>query len=135
MPGNDGRRRMRALAGLGIALWLQRTMGLRVREALGVRKADFRARPDGTRYLHLCWQASRDGRTLEPLEHRRAGEYRDVPVPDMVQALPGGPLCPGQPAPYLSCATAVHRFTRITGHLGIEGARTRSMRHQFATEH
>jgi hypothetical protein len=50
--------------GMGIAPWLQRTMGLRIREALGVRKADFRERADGARYLHLCWQASLDGREL-----------------------------------------------------------------------
>jgi len=59
-------------------------MGLRIREALGVRKADFKERTDGTRYLHLCWQASENGQELEPLKHRKAGEFRDVPVPDMV---------------------------------------------------
>ncbi len=41
-------------------------MGLRIREALGVRKADFKDRPDGTRYLHLCWQASGNGRSWSP---------------------------------------------------------------------
>ena len=34
-----------------------------------------------------------------PLKHRKAGDFRDVPVPDMmwvmVAALPDGPLCPG----------------------------------------
>jgi hypothetical protein len=59
-------------------------MGLRIREALGVRKSDFKQRTDGTRYLHLCWQASENGRELEPLKHRKAGEFRDIPVPDMV---------------------------------------------------
>ena len=39
-----GRARTWVLPGLGIAPWLQRTMGLRIREALGVRKADFRTR-------------------------------------------------------------------------------------------
>ena len=95
----NGRYYTRVMPGLGIAPWLQRTMGLRIREALGVRKADFRQRPDGARYLHLCWQASDNGRELEPLKHRKAGEFRDIPVPDMVwdmvAELPDGPLCPG----------------------------------------
>ena len=79
--GPQARAVTRVMPGLGIAPWLQRTMGLRIREALGVRKADFRERPDGTRYLHLCWQASENGRELEPLKHRKAGDFRDIPVP------------------------------------------------------
>ncbi len=104
------RRRIWPVPGLGIAPWLQRTMGLRIREALGVRKYDFMTRADGTRYLHLCWQASPEGTELEPLKHRKAGEYRDIPVPDMVwdmvAALPDRPLCPGpKGTPYISPAT------------------------------
>ena len=133
------RRRIWPVPGLGIAPWLQRTMGLRIREALGVRKADFMTRADGTRYLHLCWQASPDGTELEPLKHRQAGEYRDVPVPDMVwdmvADLPDGPLCPGpKGTPYLPYGTAYSRFASLTGHLGISGAHTHMLRHQFATE-
>jgi len=139
IPDAAGRNRMRTLPGIGIAAWLQRTMGLRIREALGTRKSDFRERADGTRYLHLCWQASRDGRKLEPLKHRRAGQFRDIPVPpmvwDMVQALPDGPLCPGPGStPYLSYGTAVTRFGNITAYLGLDGAHTHALRHQFATE-
>ena len=115
-----GRARTWVLPGLGIAPWLQRTMGLRIREALGVRKADFKTRSDGTRYLHLCWQASRNGRELEPLKHRKAGDFRDVPVPDliwdMIQPLPDGPLCPGpHGTPYLPYGTASSRFGRHPG--------------------
>jgi len=133
------RRRIWPVPGLGIAPWLQRTMGLRIREALGVRKSDFMTRADGTRYLHLCWQASPDGTELEPLKHRKAGEYRDIPVPDMVwdmvAALPDGPLCPGpKGTPYMSYNTAHSRFARMAGHLGIGGAHTHMLRHQFATE-
>jgi len=80
----NGRKRTRVMPGLGIAPWLQRAMGLRIRAALGVRKPDFRQRVDGTRYLHLCWQASENGRELEPLKHRKAGDFWDVPVPDMI---------------------------------------------------
>jgi integrase len=134
-----GFTRARVIPGVGIAPWLQRTMGLRIREALGVRKSDFKERADGTRYLHLCWQASENGRTLEPLKHREAGQSRDIPVSDMVwdkvQALPDGPLCPGPSGtPYMPYSTARNRFGRMLEYLGIEGVHTHSLRHQFATE-
>jgi hypothetical protein len=56
----NGRYYTRVMPGLGIAPWLQRTMGLRIREAPGVRKADFRQRPTepGT-----CTCAGRPART------------------------------------------------------------------------
>jgi len=131
--------RTRIIPGLGIAPWLQRTMGLRIREALGVRKADFKTRADGTRYLHLCWQASENGQELEPLKHRKAGEFRDVPVPDMVwdmiAELPDGPLCPGpNGTPYMPYSTAGNRFGRMLAYLQISGVHTHSLRHQFASE-
>jgi integrase len=138
-PDTTGKPRTHFMPGLGIAPWLQRTMGLRIREALGVRKADFRTRADGTRYLHLCWQASRTGRELEPLKHRQAGDFRDIPVPDMiwdmVQALPDGSLCPGpHGTPYLPYGTAANRFGRMLAYLGVSGVHTHSLRHQFASE-
>jgi integrase len=128
----------RALHGVGIAAWLQRAMGLRIREALGVEKADFRTRRNGQRYLRLRAQASRDGRTRVPLKHRREGEGRNVAVPDMVwdmaQALPDGPLCPGPSTRYMQYNTAHGRFAAITAALGIDGYATHSLRHQFASE-
>jgi Phage integrase family len=135
----NGHKRTRVLPGAGIAPWLQRTMGLRIREALGVRKADFRERADGTRYLHLCWQASENGKQLEPLKHRRAGEYRDIPVPDMVwdmvAAMEDGPLCPGpHGTPYTPYSTARNRYGRMLDYLDISGVHTHTLRHQFATE-
>jgi integrase len=135
----NGHRYTRVMHGLGIAPWLQRTMGLRIREALGVRKADFKERADGTRYLHLCWQASENGQELEPLKHRKAGEFRDVPVPDMVwdmvRQLPDGPLCPGlNGTPYMPYSTAGNRFGRMLDYLQVSGVTTHSLRHQFASE-
>jgi Phage integrase family len=135
----NGHQRTHVMPGLGIAPWLQRTMGLRIREALGVRKADFRTRTDGTRYLHLCWQASENGRELEPLKHRKAGDFRDVPVPDMVwdmvADLLDGPLCPGpNGTPYMAYSTAGNRFGRMLEYLQISGVHTHSLRHQFASE-
>jgi hypothetical protein len=135
----NGRQRTRVMPGAGIAPWLQRTMGLRIREALGVRKADFKTRPDGTRYLHLCWQASKNGQELEPLKHRKAGDFRDIPVPDMiwdmVQEMPGGPLCPGpNDTTYLPYGTVANRYARILEYLRISGVHPHSLRHQFASE-
>jgi hypothetical protein len=135
--GGTGRKR--TLAGVGIAAWLQRTMGLRIREALGTEKADFRTRKNGERYLRLRSQASRDGRTRAPLKHRKEGEGRNVPVPDyvwdMVQAMPDGPLCRGPRATrYLPYNTARERFNAIMDALGVDGYTTHSLRHQFASE-
>ncbi|HEY6790235.1 MAG TPA: hypothetical protein VI365_23300, partial [Trebonia sp.] len=105
----DTSGRKRALPGVGVAAWLQRTMGLRIREALGVEKADFKVRRNGERYLRLRSQAIRDGSRRQPLKHRKEGEGRNVPVPDyvwdMVQAMPDGPLCPGPGTRYLQSTT------------------------------
>jgi Phage integrase family len=136
VTGPGGRRRF--LPGVGIAAWLQRTMGLRIREALGVEKADFRTRRDGSRYLRLRSQASRDGSARVPLKHRKEGEGRNVAVPDlvwdMVAAMPDGPLCPGPSTRYLQYGTVWDRFHAITAALGIDGYTTHSLRHQFASE-
>ena len=138
VTGKTGRTR--TLAGVGMAAWLQRTMGLRIREALGVEKADFRTRKNGERYLRLRSQASRDGRTRAPLKHRREGEGRNVPVPDfvweMAEKMPDGPLCPGpRGTRYMPYNAARTRFAAITAALGIDdGYTTHSLRHQFASE-
>jgi integrase len=105
----------------------------------GGAQVRFHDPPGRKRYLHLCWQASENGRELEPLKHRQAGDVRDVPVPDMVwdmvQALPDGPLCPGpNGTPYMPYSTARNRFGAIVEHQGISGAHTHSLRHQFASE-
>jgi hypothetical protein len=135
--GGNGRKR--ELAGVGIAAWLQRTMGVRIREALGTEKADFKERRNGERYLKLRSQASEDGRSRVPLKHRKEGEGRNVPVPDyvwdMIAAMPDGPLCPGpRRTRYMQYNTAWARFTAITAALEIEGYTTHSLRHQFASE-
>ena len=132
-------KRPRPLKGLGIAAWLQRVMGLRIREALGAEKRDFRTRKDGSRYLRLRSQATRDGKGREPLKHRAQGQGRDVAVPDfiwnMVDAMDDGPLCPGpNGTPYLPYFTARGRFAALTTAMGITGYTTHSLRHQFASE-
>jgi hypothetical protein len=63
---------------IGIVVWLMRGCGLRIAEALAVEKGDFR---NGGKTLRVSGQASRDGRSKVHLKHRKAGEYRDAPVP------------------------------------------------------
>lgn len=74
-----------ALAGglreLGLTVHLMRGCGLRISEALAVRLDGFR---EGGRVLRISEQVAREGGTC-PLKKRRAGEYRDVPVPAWVQ--------------------------------------------------
>ena len=98
----------RAVGGAGLCVWLMRGCGLRIEEALAVCKEDFIE--DGT-VLRVAWQASGDGKTREPLKHRKAGEYRDVPVPswlwEMVEDMPDGPLIPGTG----SCSSGTGRST------------------------
>lgn len=81
---------------VGVCVWLQRTMGLRIGEASGVETSDF---INGGRTLRLTWQASLDGKTRVPLKKRKAGQFRDIPVPafiqHMVADLPEGPLMAG----------------------------------------
>jgi len=82
-----------AVAGIrhGLAVWLIRGCGLRIEEALAVQKSCFR---DGGTVLRVFEQTSKDGRKTMPLKHRKAGEFRDIPVPsylrDMVEDLPSG---------------------------------------------
>lgn len=74
-----------------LTVWLMRGCGLRIEEAIAVQKSCFRE--NGT-VLRVFEQATRDGSGTVPLKHRKAGEYRDTPVPsyvwDMVKDLPDG---------------------------------------------
>ena len=119
----------------GIAVWLMRGCGLRISEALAVERDSFR---DGGTVLRVSGQASRDGQARLPLKHRRAGEYRDVPVPlwlqAMVAGLPDGPLCPGRASRYRPYRTALAAFSRAAARAGIgAGFTPHSLRHAFAS--
>lgn len=63
---------------LVLTVWLMRGCGLRVSEALAVNMRNFR---DSGRTLRLREQTETDGSGLRPLKHRKAGDFRDVPVP------------------------------------------------------
>ncbi len=118
----------------GIAVWLMRGCGLRIEEALGVHRVDFRS----SRTLRLPGLASRDGRTKLPLKHRKRGEYRDVIVPawlwEMVKDLPEGPVCPGNDRPYALYESVRQRFQAAAKRAEIPaGFRPHSLRHAFAS--
>lgn len=119
----------------GIFVWLQRTMGLRIAEALGVEKKDFTE--DGTT-LRLRWQATRDGRNRVALKKRNDGKGRDIPVPVFVQKmiadLPDGPLSPGRSTTYRQYTTVADCFSKAVKAIGIEGLTSHSLRHMFATD-
>ena len=125
----------RAVGGAGLCVWLMRGCGLRIEEALAVSREDFIE--DGT-VLRVAWQASRDGKRREPLKHRKAGEYRDVPVPswlwEMVRDMPDGPLIPGNGRLFQQYGTILFRFTHAAKVAGIpDGFTPHSLRHAFAS--
>jgi integrase len=125
----------RAVGGAGLCVWLMRGCGLRIEEALAVGKEDFIE--DGT-VLRVAWQASGDGKERVPLKHRKAGEYRDVPVASwlwqMVRDMPEGPLVPGNGKLFQRYGTTYFRFMRAAEVAGIaEGFTPHSLRHAFAS--
>jgi integrase len=126
-----------AVAGAaGICVWLMRGCGLRIEEALAVRKADFR---DNGTILRVSCQATRDGAGTVPLKKRKAGEYRDVPVPTwlwaMVRDLADGPLTPGNgERAFQLYGTVYERFMNAARAAGVPAGFTpHSLRHAFAS--
>ncbi len=125
----------RAVGGAGLCVWLMRGCGLRIEEALAVCREDFIE--DGA-VLRVAWQASGDGKTREPLKHRKAGEYRDAPVPswlwEMVKDMADGPLVPGNGRLFQLYGTIYFRFMRAAEAAGIaEGFSPHSLRHAYAS--
>ena len=124
------------VGGVGLAVWIMRGCGLRIEEALAVCREDFIE--DGA-VLRVMWQASWDGKRREPLKHRKAGEYRDVPVPSwlwaMVKDLHDGPLMPGLGGKtFQRYGTIYFRFMRAAEVAGIpDGFTPHSLRHAFAS--
>jgi integrase len=64
-----------------IAVWLMRGCGLRIGEALAVKRENVRGNT-----LRIEEQRLGSGE-LGPLKHRRPGEYRDVPLPGYLAAM------------------------------------------------
>lgn len=68
----------------GLLVYLGRLAGLRLGESLGVKKSDF---IDGGRTLRLQRQRLASGQLSDTLKARRAGEVRDIPVPEALLEL------------------------------------------------
>jgi integrase len=117
-----------------LTIWLMRGCGLRIEEAFAVQKSCFR---DSGSVLRVFEQASRDGKKTMPLKHRKAGEYRDIPVPaylwGMVNDLADGYLfiVDGRLPVY---STYRPSFNRLARKAGIpEGFTKHSLRHAFVS--
>ena len=125
-----------ALASFGPVVWLMRGCGLRISEALAVHREDFLE--DGAILRVSGQSAAREDRKI-PLKRRKAGEYRDVPVPaylwEIVKDLPNGPVCPDpRTGGYIRYLTVYKRFISARAMLGIpEGFTPHSLRHAFAS--
>jgi integrase len=122
------------LGPLGLTIWLMRGCGLRVQEAVAVQKSSFR---DDGKTLRIYEQAKRDGYGIQALKHRKAGEYRDIPVPgylwELVKDLPDGYLfmTAGRFPVY---NTYLDNFKRLARKAGIAGGFTpHSLRHAFVS--
>lgn len=95
-----------------------------------MQKSCFR---DGGTVLRVCEQASRDGTKTRPLKHRKAGEYRDAPVPayvwQMVRDLPDGYFFQAD-GKFPTYSSYRHGFNLHAGKAGIPRAFTpHSLRH------
>jgi len=125
-----------------LLIWLMRGCGLRIQEAIAVRKEGFRlnGKSGTTRLLRVTEQAFRDGTRTMPMKHRRKGDYRDVPVPaylwEMVKDLPEGYLFGTDGAGFPHYNTIHARFMRHAAKAGIPATFTpHSLRHAFASAH
>jgi len=120
----------KGLNGQGLTIWLMRGCGLRIGEALAVKKSDFR---DDGRTLRIFEQVNQSGE-LQPLKQRKAGEFRDIPVPGYLRAmvgdLPDGYLFGDGP----DYKTYLRAFQREAKKAGIPAAFTpHSLRHAFVS--
>lgn len=121
------------LNGHGLTIWLMRGCGLRIAEALAVKKSDFR---DDGKTLRVSEQVIRSGK-IAPLKARKAGEFRDIPVPSylwaMVKHLRDGYLF-DRNGKFITYGSYLETFKRHAGKAGISGAFTpHSLRHAFVS--
>ena len=122
-----------------LTIWLMRGCGLRVSEALAIRKDCFR---EGT--LRISEQVQPDGRGTVALKHRRPGENREMPAPAyLLEAVDrhvtehgtrDGYLLAGARVPFVQHRGYLKSFTRAAQLAGIpEGFTPHSLRHVFAS--
>lgn len=122
----------------GVWVTLQRRLGLRISEALGLHREDFQVQSDGRVVLHLTRQVARDSQRRVALKAKDLRSFRDVPVPvdvwAVVRDMPDGPLCPGRKNTYYSYSAAKARFLKESEKIGFKSLGTHQLRHSFATD-
>lgn len=115
----------------GPAVWLMMGCGLRIGEALAVKRNAFHGG-----VLRVSEQLTADGKP-GPLKARKEGDFRDVPVPSFVlRALKGeiGADRTGYVFPSIDRRTLSGRFNRVRDAAGIASSFTpHSLRHIFAS--
>lgn len=137
------RKQIEALAGgmgdLALAVLIMHGTGLRIEEAMAVKITAFR---ESGRTLRVSEQVVRNGKATAALKHRRAGEFRDVPVPAWLwkkveesTARPDGYLFAGRSASFPAYGTALGRFQSSAKAAGLPATFTpHSLRHGFASD-
>jgi integrase len=114
-----------------LAVWLMRGCGLRPGEALGARYEDVRGKT-----LRVAGQRLQDG-SRGPIEGRREGQYRDVPLPAYVAAMiqaRGGPKTKGDIFPPGRTDVFRDRFMRAAKDAGLPaGYHPHALRHSWAS--
>jgi len=117
---------------LGPAVWIMRGCGLRPSEMFAVRgKPDYPGGPGFSGGKLRITEQRLGNSTFAPLKGRKAGEFRDVPVPGYV-ADAVGELEPG----YLFSVCAARfreRFRAARDADGLPGFRLHDLRHVFAS--
>jgi integrase len=123
------------LGELSLSVWLMRGAGLRIQEAMAVRREGFR---NGGTILRVHEQVQRYGNGTLPLKHRKTGEFRDIPVPGylwaLVKDLPDGYLFRNGNGRFPSYSHYHRSFMAARDKAGIEdGFTPHSLRHAFAS--
>jgi integrase len=120
---------------LPLTIWLMRGCGLRISEALAVRRNDFR---ENGNVLRIHEQVTQGGNATAPLKARKTGEYRDIPVPsyvwEAVKDLPDGYLFMQPSGRFPTQRSYLKVFTTARKAAGIPAGFTpHSLRHTFVS--
>jgi integrase len=117
---------------LGPAVWIMRGCGLRPSEMFAVRgKPDYPGGPGFSGGRLRITEQRHGNSTFGPLKGRKAGDFRDVPVPGYVAAAVGEPGT-GYLFP-VNATSFRERFRAARDAAGLPGFRLHDLRHVFAS--